>query len=102
MAMTWVPERAGNWLVHCHLRAHSGPDATWGFPDVEGTGAFGRSVVESRDRSTSPGSGADGGTRATRGAASHDMVRDMAGLVLGIRVRATHGEQAEGTTAARP
>ena len=29
------------------------------------------------------------------------MMRDMAGLVLGIRVRATHGEQAEGTTAPR-
>ena len=41
MAMTWVPERAGNWLMHCHLRAHSGPDSTWGLSDVAGTGAYG-------------------------------------------------------------
>ena len=23
--MTWIPERAGNWLFHCHIPAHFGP-----------------------------------------------------------------------------
>ncbi len=26
MAMTWTPERAGNWLFHCHLMHHVSPD----------------------------------------------------------------------------
>jgi hypothetical protein len=25
MAMTWVPERPGNWLFHCHMMAHMTP-----------------------------------------------------------------------------
>lgn len=27
MAMTWVPERSGNWLFHCHFSLHLAPDA---------------------------------------------------------------------------
>ncbi|HEX6693769.1 MAG TPA: multicopper oxidase domain-containing protein [Longimicrobiales bacterium] len=27
MAMTWVPERPGNWLLHCHLAFHVVPEA---------------------------------------------------------------------------
>ena len=26
MAMTWTPERAGNWLFHCHIMHHVSPD----------------------------------------------------------------------------
>ena len=26
MAMTWKPERIGNWLFHCHIRAHVSPE----------------------------------------------------------------------------
>ncbi|MBC7842881.1 MAG: multicopper oxidase domain-containing protein [Gemmatimonadaceae bacterium] len=25
MQLTWVPERAGNWLFHCHFQAHAAP-----------------------------------------------------------------------------
>ena len=25
MAMTWTPERAGNWLFHCHVMTHVSP-----------------------------------------------------------------------------
>ena len=32
MAMTWVPERAGNWLMHCHILAHVEPDLVYPFP----------------------------------------------------------------------
>ncbi|MEP6989618.1 MAG: multicopper oxidase domain-containing protein [bacterium] len=70
MTMTWVPERTGNWLMHCHLQVHTGPDAGWGFPDIPGTPPFGLGVAE-----TPP--------TAQR---AHDMERDMAGLIVGIRV----------------
>jgi manganese oxidase len=26
MSVSWVPERAGNWLMHCHMAAHMSPD----------------------------------------------------------------------------
>ena len=26
MAMTWTPERVGNWLFHCHIKAHVSPE----------------------------------------------------------------------------
>lgn len=28
--MTWIPERAGNWLFHCHIPAHFGPRGSLG------------------------------------------------------------------------
>jgi FtsP/CotA-like multicopper oxidase with cupredoxin domain len=28
--MTWIPERAGNWLFHCHVPAHFGPRGSLG------------------------------------------------------------------------
>lgn len=90
MALTWAPERAGNWLVHCHLRAHSGPDSTWGFPDVQGTGAFGDSITTTRHAVTSDRrAGADdhGAISGAVSPAVGEMGRDMAGLVIGIRVR---------------
>jgi len=31
MTMTWVPERAGNWLLHCHIFAHVEPDLVYPF-----------------------------------------------------------------------
>ena len=83
MSLTWIPERAGNWLVHCHLRQHSGPDPDWGFLDVPGTGTFGASFA------TTGSTLAPAGHSASPAAvyAVHDMERDMAGLIIGIRVR---------------
>lgn len=60
MAMTWSPERAGQWLMHCHLHFHVAPDSGWGadYPRVRSAAG--------------PGQHGD-----------HPM-DDMAGLVLGI------------------
>ena len=58
MAMTWVPERAGNWLFHCHLGFHVVPSARLDPPHRD-----------SHDRM------------------AHDAGTHMAGLVLGIAVR---------------
>lgn len=30
MTLTWVPERAGNWLFHCHVPEHFGPRGSLG------------------------------------------------------------------------
>ena len=32
MLMTWVPDRAGNWLFHCHIAAHVNPGLVYPFP----------------------------------------------------------------------
>jgi manganese oxidase len=56
MRMTWLPEREGNWLFHCHIAFHVTPDARL-----------------------------DGHASADH-VASHDPNRHMAGLVLGIDV----------------
>ena len=59
MMMTWSPERAGHWLMHCHLHFHVAPDSNWGpdYPHVRSLAASGTN--------------------------DHQM-DDMAGLVLGI------------------
>jgi FtsP/CotA-like multicopper oxidase with cupredoxin domain len=56
MAMTWVSERPGNWLFHCHMMVHMTPHM-----DLPG-GVQGTDHIE------------------------HDAAAGMGGLVLGIRV----------------
>ncbi|HEX6307688.1 MAG TPA: multicopper oxidase domain-containing protein [Longimicrobiales bacterium] len=34
MAMSWVPERPGNWLLHCHMTEHISPELRGGHIDV--------------------------------------------------------------------
>jgi FtsP/CotA-like multicopper oxidase with cupredoxin domain len=66
MAMTWTPERAGNWLFHCHIMHHVSPDR----------------------RLTAEGSN---GHHGNGGHAGHgnagDMSLGMAGMVIGVTVR---------------
>jgi FtsP/CotA-like multicopper oxidase with cupredoxin domain len=68
MAMRWVPERAGNWLFHCHVPTHIIPHRPLGAPDAS-TGAAGASAMH--------------GSHALSG---------MSGLVMGIRVDPRPGE----------
>jgi len=62
MAMTWVPERPGNWLFHCHIGFHVVPGSRLDPPPAEG-----------HDRM------------------AHDPTVHMAGLVMGIVVRPAPG-----------
>lgn len=62
MAMTWVPDRAGNWLFHCHIGFHVVPDTRLAPP-----------APGSHDRM------------------AHDPTVHMAGLVLGIAVHPAAG-----------
>jgi FtsP/CotA-like multicopper oxidase with cupredoxin domain len=65
MRMEWVPERAGNWLFHCHIAYHVVPEARYSTGDVHG------------DHHTG------------------DVTRHMAGLVMGIEVAPLPGEPVE-------
>jgi len=74
MAMTWSPERAGNWLFHCHVMTH-----------------------------VSPSLYVDGSSKPTDGR-EHHAAAGMAGMVLGINVlprSREHGVEAP-TTAVAP
>ena len=61
MSLSWVPERAGNWLFHCHFQSHAGPHRPLG--------------------PTTPS--------AASGAHAHGdhAARGMGGLVMGVEVR---------------
>ncbi len=72
MSMTWVPERAGNWLFHCHLAFHVVPSSRLNPP-----------APDSHDRM------------------AHDAGSHMAGLVLGIGVRPRPGDREEVRAKAR-
>jgi manganese oxidase len=61
MLIEWTPERAGNWLFHCHMLVHMGP--------------------RHRLRPKAPATQAH--------AEGHDPREDMSGLVLGLRVLPT-------------
>jgi FtsP/CotA-like multicopper oxidase with cupredoxin domain len=68
LALTWTPERVGNWLFHCHIIEHVSPD---------------RRLTEARP--------AD----ASHEHHGHDTPAGMAGMVLGISVLAREGEDAK-------
>jgi FtsP/CotA-like multicopper oxidase with cupredoxin domain len=74
MTMTWVPERAGNWLFHCHYQPHAAPH-----------------------RPLAPLAAGE------RGARRHDnhALSGMGGLVTGIRVRPRDGAPAARSDARR-
>ena len=66
MSMSWLPERSGNWIFHCHFTDHMSGD-------------------QRVDR-------LDAATGHTTDHAMTDLSRhDMAGLVLGVTVKPRHG-----------
>ena len=64
ISLTWSPERAGNWLFHCHIVTHMAPD-------------------QRMDRM--PGATPSTGSRA--GEHANHALESMAGLILGVTVR---------------
>jgi FtsP/CotA-like multicopper oxidase with cupredoxin domain len=75
MTMTWVPERPGNWLFHCHLPDHFRANGPLGMPRPPATAQV----------------------RAA-GMRNHAL-SDMNGLVMGVTVRGTPSRKAIGTAA---
>ena len=70
MAMTWTPERTGNWLFHCHIRAHVSLDVRLG----------------------------NDGAAHERPHAAHDQAAGMAGMILGVTVVGPESAAAAGVT----
>ena len=82
LTMEWVPERAGNWLFHCHVMAHVAPERRLG-ASASGDEAAGGHVANSgQDR---PAGHTGHGNHAVHDPT--DASLGMAGMVLGITVR---------------
>jgi FtsP/CotA-like multicopper oxidase with cupredoxin domain len=77
MAMTWVPERPGNWLFHCHLPDHFRASGSLGMPRP------------------SAGAHASMGDHATM----NHALTEMNGLVVGLRVLSTRASVAASAAA---
>jgi FtsP/CotA-like multicopper oxidase with cupredoxin domain len=67
LVMTWVPERVGNWLFHCHISAHVSPTTRLG---------------------------GNAGSHSERHG-SHQSSAGMAGMVLGVTVTDPDATQSE-------
>jgi FtsP/CotA-like multicopper oxidase with cupredoxin domain len=74
MTLTWVPERPGNWLFHCHYQPHAGPHRPLGPAAATGT--------------------------VTAAHQSH-VAHEMGGLVMGVHVKPRAGEVAASQAATR-
>lgn len=72
LMMTWVPERDGQWLFHCHLMEHVSP---WRRVAPAGVTA-----------DAAPGHGDHGGPGSHDAAGQADPSLGMAGLVMGVTV----------------
>ena len=77
--MSWSPDRAGNWLFHCHLLTHMSGDQR----------------LDRMPAAADPGHAHDGGATTNR---AHD---EMGGLVLGIEVRPGRA-RTDGVSVAQP
>ncbi len=77
MSLTWIPERAGNWLFHCHFQKHLVPHGPFGVVASNGE----------RQRITAPASKAPGDVHGNH------ALSGMAGLVVGVEVRPRAGER---------
>jgi FtsP/CotA-like multicopper oxidase with cupredoxin domain len=75
MTMTWIPERPGNWLFHCHLPDHFRANGSLGMPRSP-------SVTQDHDATM-----------------RNHALSDMNGLVMGITVRGGSMKSARGPAA---
>jgi FtsP/CotA-like multicopper oxidase with cupredoxin domain len=71
MSLTWMPERAGNWMFHCHIMEHVSPDRRLRDPNASTSHAA---------------HGAPAGKAAHEGHDGPHGAAGMAGMVLGIQV----------------
>jgi len=84
MVITWVPERAGNWLFHCHFQEHATPH-----PPLEVVSPSGE-----RQRIASAPS------HREMSAHGNHALTGMGGLVLGIRINPRRGQGTAATVRA--
>lgn len=102
LTMEWTPERAGNWLFHCHVMSHVAPERRLGAsPSGDAAGGYiGDSGADASDGAGhGPHAGGDG-HEAHRGHDPGDPSLGMAGMVLGITVLDREGAPASAPAAA--
>ncbi len=90
MTLRWVPERAGNWLFHCHIPEHFAPRAALGMPPAGASGAhsaqgamehaWGGRVLGIAGRDTAP-RGSAAAAAASRIAPRRELRRELRLLV---------------------
>jgi len=80
MLMTWTPERAGNWLFHCHHPLHLVPHGALGEPGPSGAP---RRIAPAFDVAGEQPHAAHGPHALT----------GMAGIVLGVNVQPRRGQR---------
>lgn len=73
-SLTWKPERAGNWLFHCHIIEH-----------VEPARRLSR-FTAAKAANEGAAAAAPSPSHAAHGAHGHDTLAGMAGMVLGVTV----------------
>ena len=74
MTLSWVPEREGNWLFHCHYQPHARPHRPLGEP-----------LPRQREHATH----------------ENHALSEMGGMVMGVHVRGRRGETAGSEANAR-
>ena len=84
MRVTWVPERAGNWLFHCHYQPHARPHRPLGPADMGLATTGGAATAAAYDVAAYRGGDGDA---APGHAPGHAMEHAMGGLVMGVHVR---------------
>ncbi len=94
LTMTWLPERAGRWLFHCHLMEHVAPERRLPRMSTPAASAGAADVHAAHAGSHRPS--------APGGHAGHDAGLGMAGLVLGIDVAPAAGAASADPQPARP
>jgi FtsP/CotA-like multicopper oxidase with cupredoxin domain len=86
LTMEWVPERAGNWLFHCHVMSHVAPERRLG---VSPSGGAAAGHIGDSGQTAHAGHGGHRGHAGHGRPAVHDpkdASLGMAGMVLGITV----------------
>ena len=89
ISLTWSPDRAGNWLYHCHLLTHMSGDQRLDRMPAGG-------IANSNAASTAAGH------QHTEAATGNHAMDDMGGLVLALDVRPARTRAAGGTRDTTP
>ncbi|HET7187364.1 MAG TPA: DUF885 family protein, partial [Gemmatimonadaceae bacterium] len=95
MTMTWVPERPGNWLFHCHLPDHFSARGSLGMPRVAQADATAEDRHAAMNHATTGMNGLVVGITVHGGAARPAPVASRASRALRLVVRPSAGGSAE-------
>ncbi|HTE47867.1 MAG TPA: multicopper oxidase domain-containing protein, partial [Gemmatimonadaceae bacterium] len=84
MSMTWIPERPGNWLFHCHLPDHFRANGSLGMPRTQ------TDMDVAHD------------AHGAHGASDNHALTEMNGLVVGVTVHGAPAKRSVNVAAAAP